>query len=470
MLRRIAPAALAFVIVLGCAGPSKLARQSEEQLAGGENGRAWRLAVRALDKDPGNARARAAATAAGNSIARDWEQRIHVLAQSDSIAAAGQVLDLAAFRVGAVRYAAISVSPEWASEEQAFRQTAARIHYQRGVTDLASRRPKRAWLNFADARRYVPEYRDVARLSDRAYEKALTRVAFVPFLAASGNASLGRDVAAAWRDDLARRLVPPDAHFTRVLGSAAIEQQMKASQLGRMSREDAVRFGRKAGADRVVWGSIGGVDAQTSLHLFTDLIARRIVEKDAAGTEVTRWVNTPLEVIARVRTVTVDLDYEVIATQGGATLAHQRSRRSTSARVVWTLFAPEGDLGAYALVSDIVRAAEPAREAGRDALEGRVRRQHHAATSARGATLDAELGSLRPHRPAPLHGRRGVRVPAGAAPRGGSGLCGARGLRAAAWGPGAPGRGGRGRSGDGGGRKRRPLTGTGCNLPASRLH
>ena len=37
------------------AGPSKLAQRSEEKLAGGESWRAWQLAVKALDKDPGNA-------------------------------------------------------------------------------------------------------------------------------------------------------------------------------------------------------------------------------------------------------------------------------------------------------------------------------------------------------------------------------------------------------------------------------
>ena len=110
MLRRIAPAAPALLLVMmGCAGPAKLAEKSEQMLAGGQNGRAWELAIRALDKDPGNTRARSAAAAAGNAMARDWEQRIHVLAQSDSMAAAEQVLELNGFRVNAVRYAAISI-------------------------------------------------------------------------------------------------------------------------------------------------------------------------------------------------------------------------------------------------------------------------------------------------------------------------------------------------------------------------
>ena len=361
MFRRIAPAALALLISAGCAGPARLAQRSEQKLAGGDNRRAWELAIRSLDKDPGNPRGRAAADAAGAAIERDWEQRIHALAQSDTMAAAEQVLDLASFRLDAIPYTVIAVSPAWSREEQVLRRTAARIHYRGGVEDLAAHRPKRAWLHFDDARHFVPDYRDAGTLADKAYQKALTRVAFVPFSAAPGSASLGRDVAAAWRDDLARHLTAPNAHFTRVLGSAAVEQAMSVSQLGHLSREDAIRLGRKAGADRVVWGSVGNVDSQTRLHLFSDVIARRIVDKNPEGERVTRWVDVPVEVVARVRTVTVDVDYEVIATNGGATLAHQRAERSTSARAVWTAFVPEGDLSAYALVSDVVRAAQPER-------------------------------------------------------------------------------------------------------------
>jgi hypothetical protein len=361
MPRRIAPALLALLMTLGCAGPSKLAQRSETKLAAGENGMAWQLATRALDKDPGNARARAAASAAGNAIAREWEQRIHVLAQSDSMAAAEQVMALADHRVNAIRYAAISVSPEWSHEEQALRQMAARTHYQRGVSDLAAHRPKRAYLHLSDAQRFVPDYRDAARLADRAYAKGLTQVAVLPFVSAGGDVTLGQTVAAAWRDDLAQRLAPPDAHFTRILGSSFVDQQMSVAQLGHMTRDDAIALGRRAGAERIVWGAIGGVDAKTKLHLFTETIARRIVEKNASGEQVTRWVDVPVEVVARVRTVTVDVDYELIATREGATLAHQRLQRSTGARVLWTPFAPEGDLGAYALVSDAVRAAHPDR-------------------------------------------------------------------------------------------------------------
>jgi hypothetical protein len=361
MSRRFVPALLALALVAGCAGPTKLAQRSEDKLAGGEHWRAWELATRALGKEPGNVRARAAAEAAGAAIATDWQRRIRALADVDSLAAAEQVLEFAEFRLGAVPYAAIAVPAEWSATEQGLRRTAARTHYQRGVAAMNSRRPKKAHLHFLDTERFVTEYRDAAALAERTLNKALARVAVAPFRAMSGNSSLGAEVASEWRNELARHLAPPVARFTRLMDGVAVEAQMTVAQLGRLSREDAVRLGRKAGAERIVWGEIGGVRSETSLHVFSDVIARRIVEKDAEGHTSTRWVEIPIEVVARVRDVVVPVEYEVIAVPGGASLARRRAERATSARVVWTSYAPVGDLGHYALVSETMRAANPER-------------------------------------------------------------------------------------------------------------
>jgi hypothetical protein len=362
MSRRILPALLALsMVTIGCAGPARLAERSEQKLSSGDHWRAWQLATRSLDKQPGNPRARAAATEAGAAIALDWERRIHALADVDTSNAADQVLEFAQFRANAAHYVTIPVSPSWPADESALRLAAARIHYTRGALALQSRRPKAAYDHFRAAEAFVSGYRDAARLADRAYEKALTRVAFVPFSVSSGGAAFGRDVADSWRDDLTQHMAPPLTRFTRILGAEAVEQAMSVSQLGRVSRDDAVALGRKAGAQRVVWGSIGGVHSDTRLQFFRDAVARRVVTKGPDGNEVTRWVEVPIEVVARVRDVTVEVEYEVISTRDGTSLAHQRGDRATSARVVWTSYNPVGDLAAYALVSETLRAANPDR-------------------------------------------------------------------------------------------------------------
>src|SRR5262249_22081162 len=154
------------------------------------------------------------------------------------------------------------------------------------------------------------------------------------------------------RSELGEHLPPAPGRFTRVLDGGAVDDQMTVSQLNRLTPADAARLCRKAGAERVVWGSLGPVRSETSLHLFTDAVWRRITEKDGDGHETTRWVEVPIQVVARVRNVEVPVEYQLLSAQGGASLARRRDERSANARVVWTSYVPEGDLDAYALVSD----------------------------------------------------------------------------------------------------------------------
>ncbi len=359
MSRRLCSALLAAMLAAGCAGPTKLAERSEQKLAGGDIWRAWQLATRALDREPMNPRAREAATAAGRVIADDWQRRIHALADVDSVRSAEQVLAFAEFRANAVNYTTVAVPESWTGDERALRRAAANHHYQEGRQALAAHRPKAAYTRFHETERFVPGYRDVVKLAASSYEKALTRVAVMPF--ASGEGGFGREVSERWRDAIAQQMAPPNARFTRILGADAVTSRMNVSQLGHLSRDEAVKLGRKSGAQRVVWGSLGAVRSETSLHFFRDVVARRVVHKGEDGQNIVRWVDVPIEVVARVRDVTVDVDYEVISTHDGTSLAHDRSPRSSRARVVWTSYVPEGELTHYALVSESVRSANPTR-------------------------------------------------------------------------------------------------------------
>src|SRR5262245_7110051 len=181
MTRRLLSALLVAIVAAGCAGPTKLAEKSQRELAEGDVWKAWQLATRALDREPMNPHAREAATATAQVIATDWQRRIHALAGVDSLRAAEQVLAFAEFRANAVNYTTVPVPESWAAEERTLRHAAARQHYEEGRLALAAHRPKAAFTRFHETERYVPGYRDVAKLSASAYEKALTRVAVMPF-------------------------------------------------------------------------------------------------------------------------------------------------------------------------------------------------------------------------------------------------------------------------------------------------
>lgn len=362
--RRVIAAAALSVLALtfiGCAGPTKMAEKSQQKLASGDMWRAWQLATRALDREPLNPSAREAAAAAGAAISDDWQRRIGALAAVDSVRAAEQVLEFVNFRGNAAHYTTLAVSPAWSTAERTLRQSAARRSYTAGREAMAAKRPKLAFERFSECARFEDPWRDAAKLADAAYQQALTRVAVMPVTCAWGDVGVGQDVADSWRDAAMHQLEPPNARFTRVLGADAIDSRMTVAQLAHLPRAEAVKLARKAGAQRVVLGSLGPVKSETNLQYFREKVARRIVQKNAEGQSVTSWVEVPIEVVARVRDVDFEVDHEVVSTKDGTTLAHQRTPLHRRARVVWTSYVPEGELDRYALVSDVLRAADPER-------------------------------------------------------------------------------------------------------------
>ena len=68
---------------------------------------------------------------------------------------------------------------------------------------------------------------------------------------------------------------------------------MRVSDLDGLTRDQAVRLARKAGAERVVWGSIGRVHSNTRIDWFRDTVARRVVVRDADGHESTGGWTVP---------------------------------------------------------------------------------------------------------------------------------------------------------------------------------
>ena len=360
MTRRLLFLLLATAIVAGCAGPNKLAEKSQKELTDGDVWNAWRLATRALDREPMNPRAKAAAAAAAAVISDDWQRKIRGHATVDSLRAAEQVLAFAEFRSNAVHYTTVEVPASWAAEERAIRVSAARHFYTQGKAARAAHRPKSAFASFHECERYVTNFKDSQALANATYEEAITRVAVLPFTS-GGTGLSGKEVSERWRDALAKQMAPPNYPFTRILGSDAISNRMTVSQLSGLSREEALKIGRKSGAQRIVWGTVGPVRTETQLQFFRDRVARKIIEKGADGAQVVRWVEVPIEVIARVRDVEVDVNVSVLTTYDGTQIAQDRSTRSTRARVLWTSFAPEGDLGHYALVSDVARSQNPDR-------------------------------------------------------------------------------------------------------------
>src|SRR5258705_12851707 len=89
---------IAASFALSCAGPNKLAQQSEKAYGEGDLEKAYQKAARALRKEPENRRARAAMTQTAARLMAERQTEIRGMAAQDTGAGAKRCLALEKFR------------------------------------------------------------------------------------------------------------------------------------------------------------------------------------------------------------------------------------------------------------------------------------------------------------------------------------------------------------------------------------
>lgn len=358
-LHRVLLPILAALVAASCAGPAKLAQQSQEALEKGDLRKAYDRALRAVEKDPQNAAARAAYDQASARVADDYKARVRARAAADSLGAADLALEFRSFRGSVAAHGtALRADDAYEGDERRILAAAARTHYRYGRASLSSKRPKEAWREFELCRRY-DGWADFERLQSKAYEAALTRVAVFPFEDGIQVPGLTQEVAAQVDRELVRRA--GDMRFTEIVDPAKVANTMTVAQANRMSREAALALGRKLGADRVVVGRFGGMRSNNDTKDMTLPIFRRVESKDDKGATVTSWEESSLRVVTREREVSVNWGFDVLDTETGEVVAHRDVPTTTAARIVWTDYKPVGDCDRYALLPPDVRTKDTAR-------------------------------------------------------------------------------------------------------------
>ncbi len=341
---------LPLITLLSCASTNELVRRSESSLDSGNMDRAYDWARRALDREPGNPRAREIMTVAAGSIMGERKARISSLATVDTVAAARASLELDDFRAQLARYrVALPPDPEFRNEEAALRIGAARVYYARGVESLDAHRPKRAHGELTEAKRFAPGFSDLDEKLERAWQEAISRVAILPFNDESSEPGLSQRLS----DDVYRQmeyqLTSRRFQFTRLVGRDQVNQRLTVAQAGRISREEAVRLGRAVGASRVVIGRIHDLRSETNTDTYRETIFRKVVERDERGRPRVRFDEERFEAVARRREVSVALDLEVLETDEGAPLARNKQEESFAVHTVFTRFTPVGSCDDYCL-------------------------------------------------------------------------------------------------------------------------
>jgi hypothetical protein len=328
---------LVALLTMSCASANRLARQSDEALARGDLRGAYEKARRALDKEADNPNARNAFAAAAGQMSDGYKTQILNLARTDTLGAARTVLDFRELRRQIARYPVeLAPDPAYLEAETRILGGAARMRYDAGEQALATRRPKEAWRCFNECMAFDPHYRDIGDRVNDAYQRALTRVAVLPFenqVQVPGLAeTLEQDVAM----QLSRSSASPAFQFTRVLDPAAIENGMSVTESRGLTPEQARDLGRRLGADRIVCGRITALRSNSDLVDWGVPIYHRVQGQDPQGQPAETWAQIHLHVVSRSRHVQVSCTYQVLDVHAGAVLATDTQPYEAWAKVVWS--------------------------------------------------------------------------------------------------------------------------------------
>jgi hypothetical protein len=341
---------LAVVTLMSCASTSELVRRGERALDSGNMEQAYDWSRRALDREPGNPRARTIMATAADSIIDAREAEVGRLAGTDTVAAARAVLELDDFHAEVARHhVTLAPDPEFDAQAAAIRMGAARLYYDQGVRSLAADFPKRACGELSEAERFAPGDRDIAGQLARARERAVTPIALLPFNNEVSAPELSRQLSDEILKQMRYQLTASAFRFTRLIGEDQVNAQMTVAEAGRLTREDAVRLGRALGARRVVLGRIHDLRSDTRTDTYHEPIYHRAERRGEDGKPHARYDEERFEAVSRERQVSIVLDVEVIETAGGGRLASHSEERGVAAHTVFTRFLPDGSCDDYAI-------------------------------------------------------------------------------------------------------------------------
>ena len=348
---------------LSCAGPNKLAEQSEKAYGAGDLEKAYQKAARALRKEPENRRARAAMTQAAARLLDEREAEIRGMAARDTVAAAKRSLALDSFRNELMEYRIIlPPDPDFDRDEATIREGAARRIYDEAVVALESGAPKRAYDGFQIAKQFQPRYRDVARRIDQAYEEALPRVAFLPFANETDLPELSKEFSDRAHAEIARRVATNGFRFTELTPRERVYQAVPMSAMDHIGARKAARIGRELGVDRVIVGRFYGLRTKTNLGAFPQAVFYKKVEKDEKGVSVDHWVERAMIVLTRDRDLTVGYEYSIVDVEDGSAIAGNTGTLHAAAHAILaSASVGGGDPDDYSLLPPEIERTDPDR-------------------------------------------------------------------------------------------------------------
>lgn len=346
--------------LLGCAGPAKLAKRSQNQLTQGNPEKAYATALKAVRKDREHPEALAALREAGQELLTLDEQRCRAALPHDTLLAADVALTLSERRQEMASFGVIPpVDTVQILREEWVRHAAALVYLQQGEDVADEGNPKGAYAILQKASRLDPFDEEIQRRLRTTFDLAVDRVLILPVANDTRYSLSSDDLDPMEQPDFDRNVTRRHLEFTVFLDPQLAWRNASAQDFRGLTRDVADRVGRRSGASRVVWSRIYGDRLDTNRRSRMESVYRKTSVVGPNGQRVESWEARSCEVVTQDRWVSVLFECEIRDARTGWIVARRTGERNIGVRTVAALTPMAGSASEYSLWPPELAANDP---------------------------------------------------------------------------------------------------------------
>lgn len=211
----------------------------------------------------------------------------------------------------------------------------AETHYLLGEQFWKEGQFRKSFYAFQDARQFVPDFRDVERRAEQAYQEAVQFVAVFPFL---NNTDFSVDgyLIASYLHEYLRTAELEFADFLSHPETVSLLSKSTSSRYGRVSESELLSLAAEEDLDSVVWGMVRKVEVHDSPERMEEVAYDKVVVvKDSSGRDVETTETIYFREYRQERKLEVELETMILDVQSGALLQNERYRERISDDAIW---------------------------------------------------------------------------------------------------------------------------------------
>jgi len=227
----------------------------------------------------------------------------------------------------------------YAAETAALQQQIAEANYRWAVQLEANKNFREAMAKFEVVMAVMPDYKDAARRAKQAYEKALQRVAILPF---RNRTQQGGQYGYLLTEEVLGECIRANLQFAVFINRANLEQifeEYKLSQSGVVDERKAVEIGKLEGLHSFVTGAITQISVETTQPRFVEKTHDKVYTvKDSAGKSIEKTEKIYYREYTTTRTAQISASFQIVDVETGRYLSGETFAESSEDKANWVRY------------------------------------------------------------------------------------------------------------------------------------